>query len=47
MVGGRDRYPIHTMYLAELRETQQRCNDDCGNAFFSVLKDVRRTTRTC
>lgn len=33
---------IHTMYLAELCETQQRCNDDYGNAFFCVLKDGRR-----
>lgn len=30
------------MYLAELCETQQRCNDDSGNAFFRVLKDGRR-----
>lgn len=25
---------IHTMYLAELRETQQRRNHGGGNAFF-------------
>lgn len=30
------------MYLAELCETQQRCNDDYGNAFFCVFKDGRR-----
>lgn len=29
------------MYLAELCETQQRCNHACGNAFFRVLKDRR------
>lgn len=29
------------MYLAELCETQQRCNHGRGNAFFRVLKYVR------
>jgi hypothetical protein len=40
----RTRMPslIHTMYLAELCETQQRCNDDRDNAFFRVLKDCPR-----
>lgn len=38
MLGGSNRCLIHTVYLAELCETQARCNDDCGNAFLVCLK---------